>query len=240
MRQPTEVRNSRSTDRAGALPGLAALIVLAVALPTLVGTSVIMNLASTGQVVVAAVAAVLAVAVVPATLLAPPATGSAALRVVVLTAALLSAGAAAIHFVVIDMHFGEWWGFGVFFVATGVAQLAWAIAAMWRPTRTLFWIGAIGNGLIVAAWIATRTTGLPFGPDPWQPETIGFADVVATGFEVAIVLLCLTRAARRTSAAPQRPKVLAAGAIAFATIVLTALSLLSAIGAATSIIPPSA
>src|SRR5207244_5910689 len=91
-------------------------------------------------------------------------------RLAVLAAALLSAGAAAIHFVVIDMHFGEWWGFGSFFVATGVAQLAWAVAAIWWPTRALLWVGAIGNGLIVATWVASRTTGMPFGPEPWKPE----------------------------------------------------------------------
>jgi hypothetical protein len=74
---------------------------------------------------------------------------------------------------VIDMHLSEWWGFAGFFVASGVAQLAWAVGAMWRPTRALLWIGAIGNGLVVVTWVISRTTGMPFGPTPWKPETIG-------------------------------------------------------------------
>src|SRR2546427_1989242 len=169
---------------------LGVLVALAALLPTLVGTSVIMSLTPTSEIGVATGAAGLAIAVVPAALLVPTPT-RAACRLVVLTAALLSAGAAAIHFVVIDMHLSEWWGFAGFFAATGVAQLAWAVAAMWRPTPTLYWIGAVGNGLIVVTWVVSRTVGTPFGPDPWKPEIIGFADVIATAFEIALVGLCV-------------------------------------------------
>src|SRR5438128_11613077 len=88
-----ELRVGRSAGSAPAVAGLAALVILAAALPTLYGTSVIMNLGSTGQVAVAVVAAVFAIAVVPATLLVVPSP-----RLVVLVAALSSAGAAAIHF----------------------------------------------------------------------------------------------------------------------------------------------
>ena len=40
-------------------------------------------------------------------------------------------GAAAIHYAVVAEHFDEWWGFGVFFVASAVAQLVWAVV-VWR------------------------------------------------------------------------------------------------------------
>jgi len=219
---------------------LGILVALAALLPTLVGTSVIMSLTPTSEIGVATGAAGLAIAVVPAALLVPTPT-RAAFRFAVLTAALLSAGAAAIHFVVIDMHLMEWWGFAGFFVATGVAQLGWALAAMWRPTRALFWIGAFGNGLIVVTWVVSRTVGMPFGPDPWKPEVIGFADVIATAFEVGLVGLCVALAVGRpTSGEAERPRPARTCAVVLATIVLTALSLISAIGAATTILPPSA
>src|SRR5438874_1468849 len=43
--------------------------------------------------------------------------------VLVVTAALASVGAAAIHFAVAKMHFDEYTLFGVFFVVSGIAQL---------------------------------------------------------------------------------------------------------------------
>jgi|SRR5947209_20583595 len=46
---------------------------------------------------------------------------------------------------------------------------------------------------VVVVWALSRTTGLPIGPEPWQREPVGAADLIATADEVAIVLLVLTR-----------------------------------------------
>src|SRR5919204_5338320 len=79
------------------------------------------DLRTSAQVALAILVSGLTMAVVPLAL------RGAATRVhlLVVIAALLSAGAAAIHFAVIQDHFEEWWGYGVFFVASGIAQLAW-------------------------------------------------------------------------------------------------------------------
>jgi hypothetical protein len=55
--------------------GLGVLVALAAVLPTLVGTSVIMNLSPTGEIGVAVIAAAIAIAVVPAALLVPTPSG---------------------------------------------------------------------------------------------------------------------------------------------------------------------
>jgi len=102
--------------------------------------------------------------------------------------AVASAGAAAIHFAVIDQHVVEYWLFGVFFVVVALAQLGWAVAVVSNPTRTVYIVGALGNTLIVMTWVISRTSGLPFGPEAGEPEPVGVADVVSTALEVVVVV----------------------------------------------------
>jgi hypothetical protein len=117
-----------------------------------------------------------------------PADGGGGLR---FTAAAASAGAATIHFAVIDQHFEEWWLFGVFFVAVAVAQLVWMLAVVSRPTRGVYVVGVLGNALVAVTWVVSRTTGVPLGPEAGEPESVGIADTVSTAFEVGLVILTL-------------------------------------------------
>jgi hypothetical protein len=109
-------------------------------------------------------------------------------RVLRFAVAVASAGAATIHFAVIDQHLTEYWLFGVFFVAVALAQLVWVVAVVSNPTRTVYVVGALGNALIAVTWVISRTTGLPFGPEAGEPEPVGIADVVSTAFELAVVV----------------------------------------------------
>lgn len=102
--------------------------------------------------------------------------------------AAASAGAAAIHFAVIDQHVAEYWLFGAFFVAVALAQLGWVVAVVSNPIRTVYVVGAVGNALIAVTWVISRTTGLPFGPGAGEPEPVGVADVVSTVLELAVVV----------------------------------------------------
>jgi signal transduction histidine kinase len=99
-----------------------------------------------------------------------------------------SVGAALVHADVIDSHFQVSALYGWFFVVSAVTQLAWGLLAVWRLDRALLVWGAVGNGLIVLLWVVTRTVGLPIGPEPWQPETTGALDVLATVLELALVV----------------------------------------------------
>jgi hypothetical protein len=56
-------------------------------------------------------------------------------------AALASAGAAAIHLAVAKPHFDEYTLFGVFFVGSGLAQLAWPIWLLFRRRQPLLVLG---------------------------------------------------------------------------------------------------
>lgn len=101
---------------------------------------------------------------------------------------LFSAGAAAIHFAVIADHFDEYWAYGLFFAIAAWLQVLWAIGLAAGVKRRLIVAGALGNALIIAIWIISRTSGLPVGPDAGSPEAVEFVDVLASGFEALIVL----------------------------------------------------
>jgi hypothetical protein len=103
-------------------------------------------------------------------------------------AALLSSGAGAIHAAVIGDHLREWWLYGVFFAVSALAQLLWAVLVFRRPSGSILIAGAVGNAVVVLLWLITRITGLPFGPEPWTPEAFGVLDVVASLFEVFLVV----------------------------------------------------
>src|SRR5580704_16009589 len=104
--------------------------------------------------------------------------------------AALSAGAAAIHFAVVFEHFSQYVLYGAFFLIISWAQAIWAAVVLWRPSRTWLWLGIAGNAIIVVVYLASRTTGLPFGPDKSHPEGYGALDVVSVILELALIAGC--------------------------------------------------
>ena len=73
--------------------------------------------------------------------------------------AVLSTGAAMIHFAVIAQHVDEWWLAGTFFLGVALFQLAWAVAVVLWPSGRLYLAGAVVNALMVLTWIVSRTRG---------------------------------------------------------------------------------
>jgi hypothetical protein len=145
---------------------------------------------------------------------------------------LLCAGAAAIHFAVIADHLEEWWAFGVFFAAMGVAQLLWAALVVASPSHLLVRVGVLGNAAIIALWIVTRTAGTLIGP-----ESVGVADSVATAFELGVVLAgpWLPRGIR-SNRGTTRSVVWTFGGLTWA---VTGVALLSVLGVVPGLIPPA-
>ena len=145
-------------------------------------------------------------------------------------ASVATAGSALVHFAVAPEHFAEWWGFGLFFVLCAEVQLGWALLLGRIRSNRMLAVGIAGSLALVAVWALSRTTGLPFGPEPGVPEEIGLPDVVSVVLELitaaacAWALLVPNRIAVRTSL-PLRALGLAL------TIALTAWAL-AAVGAA--------
>ena len=112
-------------------------------------------------------------------------------------AALTSLAAAWTHAFVIGAHASTSLALGVLFAAAAAGQTCWAGLVLTRPSRWLLVAGALGNALVLALWAASRTIGLPLvGVEP-----VGTVDLMASAYEVAVVVACVV-AARGALAPP--------------------------------------
>ena len=67
-----------------------------------------------------------------------------------------------------------------FFGVVAAAQIVWGVVALaWAP-RWWLALGALGNAVVVATWLISRTVGLPFGEFAGVVLPVGFADALAT------------------------------------------------------------
>lgn len=110
--------------------------------------------------------------------------GAGLVRLAIIPASL---GAGIIHFAVTPSHLEEYWLFGAFFLVAGLFQVATAALLHINPSRSLLATMGVVNGLIGLIWLASRTTGLPVGPDPFTAEELGSADGTSTVLEVLVV-----------------------------------------------------
>ncbi len=105
--------------------------------------------------------------------------------VVSLTAGV-SLAVGIIHVTAAPGHFEELWLYGVLFAVVALAQIAWAVILYRRPEPRLMRRAAIGNALVIGAWIVAHTLGIPFGSG--GAETTGTLGIMATIDEVFLVL----------------------------------------------------
>lgn len=110
--------------------------------------------------------------------------------------ALVSLGAAGIHFAVAPHHLQEYWLYGWFMVASAFLQAAWAVAIISRPTRRLYLAGIAGNAALAALWLYTRLATVPIGPDAGSAEPFGRPDELCVIFELVTVVLALALVGR--------------------------------------------
>jgi hypothetical protein len=123
-----------------------------------------------------------------------------------LVVASLMAG--AIHAAVVPEHAEDDWAFGLFFTLAAAFQIGWAIAAIRSASTRIYGLGALLNALLIAVWVASRTTGVPVGPHPWMREAIAVPDVTASLAELAILVgsLLAIRRMRQRRSLPRRSR----------------------------------
>jgi hypothetical protein len=125
---------------------------------------------------------------------------------------LALAAAAGIHVAVIGEHFGQSTLFGIFFVAVSLVQFLQALAGSLQPTRRLWLAIGLSNLAVIGIWLASRTIGLPVGPDGGAPEPVGLLDAATVGLEIlAVVGAARLRVGRRHGSAGAPRITLAAG-----------------------------
>jgi hypothetical protein len=116
-------------------------------------------------------------------------------RMIILVAGVAWA-AAFIHGAVITVHLREYWLFGAFFVIAAILQAGWGAWIYEDPLPNRLRLGAVGNLAVVMVWAVSRTVGLPFGPDAWRPEAVGYVDFMATLDELGIAFMVCALLAR--------------------------------------------
>lgn len=131
-------------------------------------------------------------------------------------------GSAMIHLAVFGAHLQESTLYAAFFAFAGVAQAGLALLLAVRSRRPLLLAAVILNGLFIAVWAISRTTGLPFGPDPGVPESVTLPDVIATVEEGLVLGLALLLASRLRGALSMHRGIVRAGATALGVIALGA------------------
>ena len=144
----------------------------------------------------------------------------------VYTAALLTLGAAFIHLAVAPEHLREYVPFGVFFLTVGSAQIILAIELVFRPTRRLAGLMTVATFALIGLWFVSRTVGLPFGPTPGQPESVGLSDVICNILEIWSGLLFVTLVVWPARRAVRRRWLVALGTLpsAILTLAMTAVA----------------
>lgn len=136
----------------------------------------------------------------------------------------LSWGSGLIHDQAAVWHLDEYVPFAIAFAVLAAIQFAWGAAVYWCPRPWLLGAGAALSLGVAAVWVASRTTGLPIGPEPWEPERIGLADVIATADEAVLCLLVLVHFVSRAGRPVSRTLDVALAALGLSLLSLSSLS----------------
>jgi hypothetical protein len=120
-----------------------------------------------------------------------------------------------------------------FFVVVAAAQLVWGAVALARAPRWWLALGALGNLVVVATWVVSRTVGLPVGEYAGITLPVGFPDSLATVLEALIVVGAAALLVQGRS--PARSPARSPGATVAAAVVVGALALVGVLAQAGAI-----
>ncbi|MFZ4584300.1 MAG: hypothetical protein ACOYNI_03650 [Acidimicrobiia bacterium] len=109
---------------------------------------------------------------------APPGSGAPSLsHPLVVVAAAASGAAGLVHGAAAGTHQGDTTLVRLFAFAA-LVQIAWAVWAVARPSRSVMFWGAAINAAMVLAWAASRTFGLPLVDALSEVEPVGTQDLL--------------------------------------------------------------
>jgi hypothetical protein len=106
-----------------------------------------------------------------------------------LASLLLAAG--AVHLVMAPIHAPESAVEAIGFAGVGWAQILVGIGLLIRPSRELISIGILLNVAVLAAYVVSRTAGLPFGAQPGVAESVAAIDLTVAIFEAAFIAVAV-------------------------------------------------
>src|SRR5262245_20696518 len=75
-----------------------------------------------------------------------------------------------------------------FFAMVAAAQVVWGLVALMSAPRWWLILGVLGNAVVLATWIVSRTVGLPFGEFAHEVLPVGYPDVLVAIFEAVVIV----------------------------------------------------
>jgi hypothetical protein len=117
-----------------------------------------------------------------------------------------------------------------FFAIAAAAEIVWGLVALVAAPRWWLALGALGNALIVATWVVSRTVALPFGPYAHIVLPVGFPDALATILGTVTAIGAAWLAIRGLS--PARSAMRAGGFVLAAVVLFGALGIAGAMSQA--------
>ena len=106
--------------------------------------------------------------------------------------------AGLIHLAIAPLHWGHAPAHGLFFAASGLAEVVWGIAFWRKPSAALCRAGMVLAGEMITLWAITRAFPAPFGDEPGEIEITGLASKLLEGLGLAVLAaLAVSGAAAR-------------------------------------------
>ena len=114
----------------------------------------------------------------------------------------LSVAASVVHGALVSSHADEWWLYGMFFMLASAAQGLYGFAIVgshmvngspiterWPLVgqRGFFLAGIVGNGVLVAVYVLSRTVGVPLGAGAAVVETWDILGFLTKTIELAVI-----------------------------------------------------
>ncbi len=116
-------------------------------------------------------------------------------RRIIISIAILSLSVGAIHLLLVQEHAKEsiWWG--VVFLIAGFAQIVFGMIIVFikRPPANIivYYIGNIGNALLIITFILVRLFTPPFSPEGTPINELQPNGIITLIIEIAIVVLLM-------------------------------------------------
>jgi hypothetical protein len=114
-------------------------------------------------------------------------------RKVVLSIAVLSISVGIVHLLLVQEHSKESYLWGIFFLISGLAQIIFGIIITFaknpKINNILYYIGSIGNALLVLVFIFVRLYTPPFSPEGTPVNELEPNGIITFIIEILIVIL---------------------------------------------------
>ena len=114
-------------------------------------------------------------------------------RNLIIAISILSVSVGIIHVLLVPEHSQESWIWGMVFLASGLAQIVFGIALLlvrkYTLRNILYYIGIIGNSILVITFVLVRLIIPPFSPEGTPINELEPNGVITLIIEVLLVIL---------------------------------------------------